>query len=73
MAPTQERKPVRYFYIQLKPDQAGQWPPEVKVHADTVCENVRVDDGEIVHCFKRDTTIVAQYDSDLVAGWRVEE
>ena len=73
MAPTQEAAPVRYFHIQLRPSHTGQWAPEIAVQADVVCEQFKHDDGRLLHLFKRGTVIVAQYESDLVAGWRVEE
>lgn len=73
MAPTIEEKSVRYFHIQLRPSQTGQWAPEMKVQADTVCEAQEKDDGNRYHIFKRGKVIVAQYQYDIVAGWRITE
>ena len=73
MAPTIEEKPVRYFYIQLNPSKIGQWGPEVKVQADTICEAQEKEDGNTYHIFKRGNVVVAQYQYNLVTGWRIVE
>lgn len=76
MTPTIEEKPIRYFLIQLKASETGQWAPTIKVRADTVCERVEEEfkgGYAVVHIFKKGKTVVSKVDSDTIAGWWIEE
>ncbi len=68
MNPTVEEKPKRVYCIQLGPAKdGGDWPPVIRIHADTLCRNATRH-----FTFKRDGCEVGDVRGDIRAWW-IEE
>ena len=70
MNPAIEKKPTRYFHVQLRPSkEGGPWPDILRIQADTVCEP---NDSRKDWIFKLDGEVIGKV-KGIVEAWWIED